>query len=187
MQITRTELEGVLLVHPELFRDHRGYFMESYHRGGYHEAGIRGEFVQDNRSFSIRGALRGLHYQLMPGQAKLVQAIHGEVFDVVVDLRRGSPTFGHWRGFRLTAETKVQLYIPIGFAHGFCALSETAEVQYKVDCYYDPARERGIRYDDLELAIDWPLAVSPPILSAKDQALPAFAEAEFDFVYVAQA
>ena len=180
MQVTRTALEGVLIVESQVFPDRRGFFMEAYSRQRYAAHGIAADFVQDNHSQSVRHVIRGLHYQLRPGQAKLVRVISGEILDVVVDIRRGAPTYGRWLSLEMSAATPRQLYVPPGFAHGFCVLSATAEVEYKVDSYYDPARERGIVYNDPTLAIPWPTAA--PILSDKDRQLPILAAAENDFV-----
>jgi dTDP-4-dehydrorhamnose 3,5-epimerase len=179
MKVTPTALEGVLLVEPLVWPDPRGFFLETYSRARYAAAGIAAEFVQDNHSRSVRHVIRGLHYQLRPGQAKLVRVIAGTILDVVVDLRRGTPTYGRWLSLELSATVPRQLYVPSGFAHGFCVLSEVAEVEYKVDRYYDPARERGIVYNDPTLAIPWP--TREPILSDKDRQLPPLAAAENDF------
>ena len=177
MQIRHTSLPGVLIVEPRVFGDTRGFFFESWNRRALAAAGIDAEFVQDNHSRSRRGVLRGLHYQIRQPQGKLVRVVAGEVFDVVVDLRRTAPTFGHWYGNRLSGENKLQLWIPPGFAHGFAVLSEWAEFLYKTTDYWAPAHERCIRWDDPQLAIDWQLE-SPPRLSAKDAQASSFAEAE---------
>ena len=179
MQIRPTALPEVLLVEPRIFADDRGYFMESYSRAVFSEAAGRDvDFVQDNHSLSKKGVLRGLHYQLPPNaQGKLVRAVVGEIFDVAVDIRRSSPTFGRWVGIRLSAENREQLWIPEGFAHGFLTLSDRAEVLYKASAYYAPAAERSIAWNDPALAIDWPLA-DAPIVSAKDQAGAALSAAE---------
>jgi len=161
-------LPGVKLIAPEVHEDHRGFFMESYNRRRFAELGVTDEFVQDNHSRSVRGVLRGLHYQLGRPQAKLVRATRGRVFDVVVDIRRGSPTFGRWAGAELTEENRLQFYAPIGFAHGFLVLSETAEFQYKCSDFYSAADERGLPWDDPEIAIEWPLAGLEPNLSERD-------------------
>jgi dTDP-4-dehydrorhamnose 3,5-epimerase len=170
MKITRTQLADVLLIEPRIFEDNRGLFHEAYHFQRYAEHGVPASFVQDNISCSTRGVLRGLHYQLGRPQGKLIIAIQGKIFDVAIDIRRGSPTFGKWVGMTLAAENYFQVYIPEGFAHGFCVLSETATVLYKCTDYYAPAEERGIRWDDPTLAINWPVA--EPILSQKDGAYP---------------
>ncbi len=170
MKVTRTPLEGVLIFEPKEHSDARGSFYEVYVRRKYEEHGVRDVFVQDNYSVSKKGVLRGLHYQLQPAQAKLVRVTRGEVFDVAVDLRKDSPTFGKWVGERLSEQNLKQMYIPVGFAHGFCVLSETAEFLYKCSDYYAPSGERGILWNDPDIGIDWPL--DNPILSEKDQKLP---------------
>ncbi len=179
MQVIQTKLTGVLIVEPDVFGDERGFFMETYAARRYAECGITDEFVQDNHSRSVQGTLRGLHYQAHPGQAKLVRVVLGEVYDVAVDIRHGSPTFGQWVGVTLSAENKRQLYVPVGLAHGFCVTSPTADFLYKVSSYYDAAQERGIAWDDPDLAIDWP--VQAPILSARDRTHPRLAEAPIAF------
>jgi len=156
MERIDTRLEGPILVRPVVHRDERGFFHESYRRDGYAELGIPEEFVQDNHSRSGRGIVRGMHFQVGRGMAKLVRCARGAILDVVVDLRRGSPTFGEWEGFELSDENLHQLYCPVGFAHGFCVLSEIADVMYKCDAYYDESIERGIAYDDPDIGIDWP-------------------------------
>lgn len=158
------------VIEPDIFGDHRGYFLETYRESRYEEAGITTHFVQDNLSFSRRGILRGLHFQLERPQAKLVSVAAGEVYDVAVDVRRGSPTFGQWHGVLLSAENHRQFFIPEGFAHGFCVRSETALFTYKCSDMYDPASERGIRWDDPALAIDW--SITDPSISAKDAVYP---------------
>lgn len=168
MKIIRTELEGVAIVEPRVFPDARGFFFESYNAQRYAEAGLTASFVQDNHSCSAPGTLRGLHYQLLQPQGKLVRVLTGSVFDVAIDIRVGSPTFGRWVGVVLSAENKRQLYIPPGFAHGFCVMEETSEVEYKCTDFYRADDQRGIRWDDPILAIKWP--VSNPTLSDKDQA-----------------
>ncbi len=170
MNVYPTSLEGVLLIEPHVFGDNRGFFLETYNREKYEEAGIKHTFVQDNHSHSMRGTLRGLHYQLRHPQGKLVWVICGAIFDVAVDIRRGSRTFGKWLGIHLSAEDHRQVFIPGGFAHGFCVLSEQADVIYKCTDVYTPGDEYGIRWDDPDLAIDWP--VQNPILSQKDKAHP---------------
>ncbi len=166
MRVSPTELPGVLLVEPRVHRDGRGFFFESYHRRRYRQAGIEAEFVQDNHSRSEGSVLRGLHAQLRHPQGKLVRVSQGEIFDVAVDIDPSSPGFGRWVGVRLSAENCRQLYIPPGFAHGFCTLSEVAEVQYKCTDYYHPDDEITVAWDDPQLAIDWPVA--RPQLSDKD-------------------
>jgi dTDP-4-dehydrorhamnose 3,5-epimerase len=174
MKILPTELGGVLIVEPDVHRDGRGFFLESYHAEKYRAGGIAATFVQDNHSRSARGTLRGLHAQRRRPQAKLVRALEGEIWDVAVDVRRGSPTFGRWVGIHLSAENFRQCFVPAGFAHGFCVLSETAQVEYKVTDFYDRADEYGICWNDPDLNIAWPLR--DPILSAKDRALPRLSE-----------
>ncbi len=169
-------LPEVVIIEPELFQDNRGFFMEMYHQKKFHEAGIKENFVQDNRSRSHRGTIRGLHYQLGKPQGKLVSALSGEVFDVAVDIRKGSPTIGKWFGMTLIGESKKGLYIPPGFAHGFCVLSEEAEFFYKCSDFYSPEDERCIRWNDPDLAIDWP--VENPVISEKDANAPLFKDAE---------
>lgn len=171
MKITATAIKEVLLVEPQLFGDRRGYFLETYHQHRYTAAGIDEIFVQDNISFSQQGILRGLHFQHPRGQAKLLQVLDGEIFDVAVDVRRGSPTFGRWVGITLSAREPRQLFIPKGFAHGFCVLSATALFSYKCSDIYTPQHENGLRWNDPDLAIDWP--VKNPVLSDRDQAFPA--------------
>jgi len=170
MNVFRTSLEGVLLIEPRIFGDNRGFFLESYHQKKYEEAGIHQTFIQDNHSHSVRGTLRGLHYQLRHPQGKLVWVICGTIFDVAVDIRQGSPTFGKWLGVHLSAKEHRQMFIPEGFAHGFCVLSEWADVVYKCTDLYTPGDEYGIRWDDPELAISWP--VQEPVLSEKDSSHP---------------
>jgi len=170
VKVSKTSLEGVLIIEPDVFGDNRGFFMETYHQERYAKLGIEAVFVQDNLSWSARGTLRGLHYQLPHAQAKLVQAIKGEVFDVVVDIRLGSSTFGKWSGFHLSDENKRQLYVPEGFAHGFCVLSETALFLYKCSDFYVPDSELGVLWNDPDLGIEWP--VKDPIISDKDDKYP---------------
>jgi len=174
VKFVETTLKGVVLVEPDVFNDPRGYFLETYHAGRYAEGGIPGPFVQDNFSHSVRGTLRGLHYQLKRVQGKLVMALEGRIFDVAVDIRKGSPTFGRWVGVELSGENKRQLYIPPGFAHGFCVLSETADVLYKCTDVYSREDERGIIWNDPALAIAWP--VTAPLLSEKDRAYKRLSE-----------
>lgn len=171
---TELELPGVLLLEPKVFSDPRGFFMETYHRDKYVEAGIPGTFVQDNRSFSLRGVLRGLHYQLKHPQAKLVTVLKGKIFDVAVDIRRGSPTFGKWISQVLSDENRRQIYVPVGFAHGFCVLSDEADVLYKCTDLYFPDDDRGVTWCDPGINIAWPLA--EPSLSTKDGRLPRLSE-----------
>jgi dTDP-4-dehydrorhamnose 3,5-epimerase len=174
MHFHPTELPEVILVEPTVHRDDRGFFLETYHAAKFADGGITATFVQDNHSKSVRGTLRGLHAQLASPQGKLVRAIEGEIFDVAVDVRRGSPTFGRWVGRTLSADNLHQLWVPVGFVHGFCVLSETAQVEYKCTDLYDPSDELGIAWDDPEIGIDWP--IGQPRLSAKDAAAPRLSE-----------
>jgi len=178
MQFHPSEIPDVLLLEPRVFGDDRGFFFESYNQRVFTEkAGNSVQFVQDNHSSSRQNVLRGLHYQIQQPQGKLVRVIVGQIYDVAVDLRRSSPTFGQWVGYELSAQNKHQLWVPAGFGHGFLVLSEQAEVLYKTTDYYAPKHERCIRWDDPDLAIAWPLT-GEPILSAKDQAGVPFAAAE---------
>ncbi|MGD8439504.1 MAG: dTDP-4-dehydrorhamnose 3,5-epimerase [Holophagae bacterium] len=178
MRLIDTAIVEVKLVEPEVHGDHRGFFMESYHRQRLAELGIERDFVQDNHSRSRAGVLRGLHYQLGRPQAKLVRATRGRVFDVVVDLRRGSPSFGRWVGAELTEDNHRMLFSPEGFGHGFVVLSDVAEFQYKCSDYYAPEEERGIRWDDPTIDIDWPLRDTRPILSERDRTWPFLSDAD---------
>jgi dTDP-4-dehydrorhamnose 3,5-epimerase len=171
MRVTPTELPDILLIEPKVHGDHRGWFVESWQRERYREAGIEGDFVQDNQSFSPRGTLRGLHIQHPHGQGKLVQVIQGEVFDVAVDVRRGSPHFGRWTGRHLTGENKHQLWVPEGFLHGFLVLSETALFSYKCTDLYHPETQLAVRWDDPDIGIAWPWD-GEPRLSDKDRDAP---------------
>ncbi|HZV72755.1 MAG TPA: dTDP-4-dehydrorhamnose 3,5-epimerase [Conexibacter sp.] len=175
MRTLPTSLAGVLHIEPAVHGDHRGFFAETFRADAWAVAGVAASFVQDNQSRSHRGTLRGLHFQTAPGQAKLVRCARGAIFDVVVDLRRSSPTFGRWEGFVLDDESMRQLFVPIGFAHGFCVTSEVADVAYKCSSYYDPATESGIAYDDPAIGIDWPTDVEP-IVSERDATAPRLAE-----------
>jgi dTDP-4-dehydrorhamnose 3,5-epimerase len=176
MEAIRLPLDGMLLLKPKVFRDDRGWFLESYNRTGFEAAGVRETFIQDNHSASARGTLRGLHFQTHPGQAKLIRCTRGRIWDVAVDIRPSSPTFGRHFGADLDAEGMAQLFIPVGFAHGFLVLSETAEVQYKCSNLYNPATESGIAWDDPELSVPWPVAGLTPILSERDRKNQSFAE-----------
>lgn len=180
MKFIPTEIPGVIVIEPEVFEDGRGFFFESYRRDVFLREGIRKEFIQDNHSRSMKGALRGLHYQAAPReQAKLIRVIHGEVFDVAVDIRKGSKTFGQHVTTILSAENHKMLYVPEGFAHGFLSLQEDTELLYKVTELYSHEHERGIRWDDPALGIPWPKLDAAAILSEKDQNYPSFKEIEF--------
>ncbi|MFQ5615852.1 MAG: dTDP-4-dehydrorhamnose 3,5-epimerase [Anaerolineales bacterium] len=179
MKFTPTSIPDVILIEPKVFGDPRGFFMETYHEKRFAAGGITASFVQDNHSGSQQGTLRGLHYQIRQTQGKLLRCVTGEIFDVVVDIRRSSPTFGKWVGFKLSAENKRILWIPVGFAHGFYVLSEWAEVMYKATDFYAPQWERTIQWDDPEIGIEWPiLPGTQPLLSAKDRAGKLLKEAE---------
>ena len=166
-KVEKSDLKGVLLIQPAVHTDSRGRFFESFQKERYKEIGIEEEFIQDNHSVSQKNTIRGLHYRVAPEQSKLVRVIRGEVFDVVVDIRKGSPTFGQWRGYTLSDTNHLQIYIPVGFAHGFCVLSEMAEFLYKVSEYYSAEKEKGIMWNDQDIGIDWP--ISNPVLSEKDK------------------
>ena len=174
MRTLPTRLEGLVLIEPTVIRDERGFFLESYRRDAYHAAGVDADFVQDNHSRSAVGTIRGLHYQSSPGQPKLIRVARGAIWDVVVDIRRSSPTFGEWEAFDLDDVRHLQLYVPAGFAHGFCVVSETADVVYKVGSYFDPATERGVAWDDPDLAIPWPVPAGR--LSERDRRQPLLRE-----------
>jgi len=167
LKIHGLSIPGVLLVEPPCFKDHRGFFMETHHLEKYRQAGLDAPFVQDNHSHSVQYVLRGLHYQLTHPQGKLVYAVSGEIFDVAVDIRHGSPTFGHWTGAILSAQNHKQIYVPQGFAHGFVVLSDQADVIYKCTDVYTPGDEYGVLWSDPAIGIDWPVDI--PILSQKDQ------------------
>lgn len=170
IKVTTCEIEGLCVIEPTVFRDQRGYFVETYNQNDFHEAGLKMNFVQDNQSMSVRGVLRGLHFQKQFPQGKLVRALRGSVFDVAVDLRAGSKTYGKWFGVELTAENKKQFYIPEGFAHGFLVLSDEAEFAYKCTDFYHPGDEGGLLWNDPEIGIDWPLPKGAAlIISEKDQ------------------
>jgi dTDP-4-dehydrorhamnose 3,5-epimerase len=178
-----TELEGVVLLEPQVHGDERGFMVETYRRDEWGRLGVDAEFVQQNHSRSSRGTLRGLHFQTDPGQAKLVRCARGAILDVAVDLRRGSPTFGRWEGHRLDDERHRQLFVPVGFGHGFAVLSEVADVTYLLSSIYDPATEAGIVWDDPEVGVEW--GVEEPLLSERDKAAPRLSEvaAELPFEY----
>lgn len=178
MNAVQASLQGVMVIEPKVFGDKRGFFFESFNKQRFAElTGVEDDFVQDNHSRSARNVLRGLHYQIRHAQGKLVRVVAGEVWDVTVDIRRSSPTFGRWEGFHLSAENKRMLWVPPGFAHGFLVLSESADFLYKTTDYWYPEHERCIRWNDPALAIDWPTQ-SPPIVSGKDTQGNLFAEAE---------
>ncbi|CAJ1317929.1 dTDP-4-dehydrorhamnose 3,5-epimerase [Paenibacillus nuruki] len=181
MKVTSLTLEGAKLIEPVVHGDHRGFFMESYNEKLMHENGIMHNFIQDNHSLSAEpGVLRGMHYQLNPkAQTKLIRVISGSIYDVILDIRKDSPTFGQWQGFILSDANKRQLLVPQGFAHGFCTLAANTQVIYKVDEYYSPEHDRGIAWDDPSLNIDWP--ISSPVLSDKDTRHPLLKDAELNF------
>ena len=182
MNIEKTEILDLIVLTPSVFEDERGYFFESYNKSKLEVLGIQINFLQDNQSFSIRGTLRGLHYQNPPfAQTKLVRVLQGEIMDIVVDLREESPTYGKYFGIVLSSENKKQLLVPQGFAHGFSVLSETAVVSYKCDQYYDKQSEGGIRFDDVTLNIDWGMDLATAIVSEKDMILPDFATCNSQF------
>lgn len=175
LEIIPLSLEGPKKIRPQVFKDGRGFFWECYRKPLYHAHGIEENFIQDNHSFSKKGAIRGMHFQKAPGQAKLLTVIMGRIFDVVVDIRPQSPTFGKWEGVYLDGETHEQLFIPVGFAHGFCVVSEEAHILYKVSSLYDAQAERTFRYDDPSVGIKWPIA--SPLLSERDRTAPMLKEA----------
>ncbi len=184
MKIIKTRFPQLVVIEPDIFSDERGYFFESFHNEKYKKAGIDVDFVQDNESKSVRGVVRGLHYQLNPfAQGKLVRVIEGKVLDVVVDLRKGSPTFGEWFGTELDDVSKKQMFVPRGFAHGFSVLSETAVFSYKCDNIYSHESERGINLFDSQLGIDWKINKDEQIISEKDRKSPDFKDAEINFEY----
>jgi dTDP-4-dehydrorhamnose 3,5-epimerase len=169
-----TRIDGLVLIEPTPHRDERGFFLETFRASDYRDLGIDLDFVQENQSRSARGTVRALHFQLQPGQAKLVRAARGSVYDVAVDLRRDSPTFGQHEAFELSDENAHQLFVPVGFAHGFCVTSEVADFTYKVSSYYDGAQERGIAWDDPDIGVQWPIA--EPIVSERDRSNPRLSE-----------
>ena len=173
-EIVELPLAGLRLIEPRVIHDERGFLVETYREPVYRAAGIDVAFVQDNHSHSVRGALRGMHLQRTPGQAKLVRAATGVIFDVAVDLRAGSPTYGRWHGVELDAVAHHQLFVPVGFAHGFCVLSDVADVAYKMSSVYDPATEIGFHWADPDVGIRWP--ITDPIVSARDRAAPRLRE-----------
>lgn len=172
MEATPLRLKGLLLIKPKVFRDSRGFFLETFQQSSYEKAGIQCSFVQDNHSFSQKGCIRGMHFQSIPGQAKLIRVGVGKIFDVAVDIRPDSPTYGQWEGVILDDQSHHQLFIPVGFAHGFCVISPEAHVLYKVSTPYDPKHEKGFRWDDPTIKIDWP--VDNPLISERDQQAPFF-------------
>ena len=174
MKIIKTPLEGLLIIEPRFFGDNRGFFAETHHLKRYRSCGIERTFVQDNLSFSVKGTLRGLHFQIKKPQAKLVQALTGEIYDVAADLRPASATYGQWFGIRLSEQNKYQMFIPEGFAHGFCVLSDGAHFLYKCSEYYDPQDEGGVLWSDKTLAIEWP--IDNPNISEKDRQLPELSD-----------
>ena len=187
MHPLQTRLPGLTILEPRVFSDERGFFSETYRREWHAEAGIpkEEEFIQDNHSRSARGVVRGMHFHVGPGVAKLVRCARGRIVDVNVDLRRGSPTYGKWEGVELDDVNMRVLYVPVGFAHGFCVLSDVADVLYKQTAYYDRAVERGIAWDDPQIGIEWPLPVAELIVSERDRQAPKLAEVagELPFVY----
>jgi dTDP-4-dehydrorhamnose 3,5-epimerase len=184
MKIIETPIPDLLIIEPQIFADERGYFFESFSELKFAKVGLASSYVQDNESKSHKGVIRGLHYQLAPhAQSKLIRVVRGTVFDVAVDLRKGSPTFGQWYGLEVSASKKNQLYIPKGFAHGFSVLSDYAIFSYKCDDFYKPEADRGIRFDDPELNIDWKVPKDKALVSEKDRNLPYLADAEINFTY----
>ena len=182
MEIRETGIAGLLVIKPRVFEDERGYFFESFNESDLDRAGYPFHFIQDNQSRSMYGVVRGLHYQLEPkAQTKFVRVLEGLIWDVAVDLRKGSPTFGQWKGVELSAENKLQMLIPKGFAHGFSVLSEAAVVLYKCDEFYAPDFERGIRFDDPGIGVDWKVNPEDMILSPRDLAMPSMADATMNF------
>ena len=179
----RLSIPDIILITPELFEDSRGYFLEVYKESEFKKFGIKESFIQDNHSKSIRGMLRGLHYQIHPkAQAKLIRCVKGEIFDVAVDIRKGSPYYSRWIGEYLSDKNKKMIYIPVGFAHGFLVMSDEAEVIYKISSEYSPEHERGIIWNDSTVGIDWPVEENP-IISEKDNKFPFIEEADINFVY----
>ena len=178
MAAVPTKLEGLVVVEPDVFGDERGFLLETYNAPRWRDLGIDVGFVQDNHSRSVGGTLRGLHFQTSPGQAKLVRCVRGRIWDVAVDLRRDSPTYAQWEGYELDDEAHRQLYVPVGFAHGFCVLSDVADVGYKLSSLYDPATEAGIAWDDPEIGVEWP--IDDPQLSDRDRTAPRLADVAGD-------
>ncbi|MDQ3001960.1 MAG: dTDP-4-dehydrorhamnose 3,5-epimerase [Fibrobacterota bacterium] len=176
MEVTKTPLDGLLQLHPRIFKDDRGWFLESYNRNAFVAAGIHETFAQDNHSSSVKNTLRGLHFQTHPGQAKLIRCTLGKVWDVAVDIRPSSPTFGQFFGLEISQENGIQLFVPVGFAHGFLVLSDLAEVQYKCSNVYNASTESGIQWDDPDLAVAWPLGAEAPVVSERDKKNQSFTE-----------
>jgi dTDP-4-dehydrorhamnose 3,5-epimerase len=184
MKITETEIPGLLIIEPMVFSDGRGYFFESYNERLFRERGLDFDFVQDNESRSVRNVIRGLHYQLSPfSQTKLLRVLEGSIFDVAVDLRKDSPSYGKWLGIEISARNRLQVLIPRGCAHGFSVLSRAATVHYKCDEYYNPQYERGILYSDSTLSIGWKIKGGKEIISPKDMNAPLFSEADNNFIF----
>jgi dTDP-4-dehydrorhamnose 3,5-epimerase len=177
MKFIKGKLAGTYIIEPDVFPDSRGFFLETYSKREFEKAGINLDFVQDNWSRSVKNTVRGLHYQINPGQDKLVRVVSGEIFDVAVDIRLNSPTFGQWEGCCLSVENKRQFFIPKGFAHGFCVVSDTADLMYKCSEFYSPKDERGIIWNDPEIGIEWPID-GMPILSKRDLASPTLKDSE---------
>ncbi|GAB4286728.1 MAG: dTDP-4-dehydrorhamnose 3,5-epimerase [Marinilabiliales bacterium] len=184
MKIIETGIPDLLIIQPVVYKDSRGYFFESYNKNDFEQHGLSYDFVQDNQSFSEYGVVRGLHYQLQPyAQTKLIRVLDGEIYDVAVDIRKDSPTFGKWFGIILSSENFYQLLVPKGFAHGFSVLSQKADVMYKCDNFYNKESERGIIFNDKSLNIDWKIPENKMIISDKDKAFPSFQNAEMNFLY----
>jgi dTDP-4-dehydrorhamnose 3,5-epimerase len=184
MESLETRIDSVKLLRPRAIGDERGFFMETYRRTVYTDLGIAEEMVQDNHSRSVRGIVRGMHFQVGAGAAKLVRCARGKIFDVVVDLRKGSPTFGQWEGFELSDENHHIVYCPVGFAHGFCVVSDAADVMYKQSRYYDGDLERGISYRDPRVGIEWPIRADELVPSERDANAPTLSEIESDLQFV---
>lgn len=182
MKVQKIKMKGLLIIEPEVFKDDRGYFFESFNKKAYHDAGINYHWVQDNQSKSKYGVIRGLHYQLKPkAQAKLVRVLYGRIYDIALDIRQDSQTYGKWFGLEISSDNNIQFVIPAGFAHGFSVLSEEAVVLYKCDELYDSGSERGIIFNDPALGIDWKILQDKIIISEKDLFLPRFSDAEMNF------
>jgi len=186
VQTLPTRLKGPILIEPRSLPDDRGFFVETYRREWHAQAGIpeADAFIQDNHSRSTRGVVRGMHFHIGDGVAKLVRCARGKILDVLVDLRQGSPSYGEWEGFELDEQSLRELYVPVGFAHGFCVLSDVADVLYKQTAYYDPELERGIAWNDVDVGIDWPLSEAELIVSERDAAAPSLRELEHELPFV---